>query len=95
MLEKLSQCGYEISVLIHQASYVSLSAKVRYGSFIEPMAVIHTEVAIGKSCIISAGTIVNHNSKIGSVCHLNCGTIVASNSVIQAQTKTQCGMRIL
>lgn len=95
LLDKLEQCGYEIPVLIHPTSYVSPSAKIECGSFIEPMAVIHTDVVIGKGCIISAGTIINHNSKIGSGCHLNCGTIVASNFVIQAQTKTQCGTKIL
>lgn len=95
LLDKLEQCGYKIPVLIHPTSYVSPSAKIECGSFIEPMAVLHTEVVIGKGCIISAGTIVNHNSKVGCGCHLNCGTIVSSNSVIQAQTKTQCGMKIL
>lgn len=95
LLDKLEQCGYKIPVLIHPTSYVTPSAKIECGSFIEPMAVLHTEVVIGKGCIISAGTIVNHNSKVGCGCHLNCGTIVSSNSVIQAQTKTQCGMKIL
>ena len=80
LLEKLEQCSYHIPVLIHPTAYVSPSADIAAGSFIEPHTVIHTKVVIGKGCIISAGTIVNHNSKIGSGCHLNCGTIVASNS---------------
>ncbi len=95
LIEKLEKCDYEIPVLIHPKAYVSPSAVVERGSFIEPMVVIHTDVSIGVGCIISAGTIVNHNSKIGSGCHLNCGTIVASNSIIQSQTKTQYGTRII
>ena len=95
LLEKLQKSGFEIPVLIHPGAYVSRSAVVMYGSFIEPMAVIHTDVHIGIGCIISAGTIVNHNSKIGSGCHLNCGTVVASNSVIQSRTKTQYGTIVI
>lgn len=95
LLNTPEQCGYHIPVLIHPTAYVSTSAEIAAGSFIEPMTVVHTEVVIDKGCIISAGTIVNHNSKIGSGCHLNCGTIVASNSVVQSQTKTQYGTRII
>lgn len=94
-IEVLEQCGYKIPILIHKNAYVSPSAIIEKGSFVEPMAVIHTDVHIGVGCIISAGTIVNHNSYVGLGCHLNCGTIIASNSVIEEHTNTQYGDKII
>lgn len=95
LLDKLKKSGFEIPVLIHKSAYVSPSAVIGEGSFIEPMSVIHTDVHVGVGCIISAGTIVNHNSQIGIGCHLNCGTIVASGTEVQSHTKTQYGTKII
>lgn len=94
MLDKLEQVGFEIPVLIHKSAYVSPSAKIGAGSFVEPMAVVHTEVVIGRGNIISAGTILNHNSKIGAGCHLDCGSIVRARVDISANTKIACGQII-
>ena len=91
MLDKLEQVGFEIPVLIHKSAYVSPSAKIGAGSFV---AVVHTEVVIGRGNIISAGTILNHNSKIGAGCHLDCGSIVKARADISANTKITCGQII-
>lgn len=91
MIEKLVQCGYDVPVLIHSNAYVSPSASVGIGSFIEPMCVIHTGVMIGTGCIISAGTIVNHNAIVSDGCHLNCGTIVKARAVIESNIRTDYG----
>lgn len=90
-IEKLEEAGYTIPCLIHPRAYVSPSAVVGKGSFIEPMSVVHTGVEIGVGCIVSAGTIINHNSIIGSGCHLNCGTIVLARAVVSSGTRTDCG----
>ena len=94
LLENLECSGYIIPVLIHPQAYVSPSAVIGKGSFIEPMVVVHTDVTIGAGCIISAGTIVNHNAIVNDGCHLNCGTIVGARSEIKYGTKSDCGQII-
>ena len=59
LIEELRKVGYNIPCLIHERAYVSPSAKIGMGSFIEPMVVVHTEVTIETGCIISAGVIIN------------------------------------
>ncbi|WP_295086876.1 PglB [Ruminococcus sp.] len=88
LIEELKLHGYNIPCLIHERAYVSPSAKIGGGSFIEPMAVVHTDVIIGTGCIISAGVILNHNCKVEEGCHLNCGSIVKARAVIKSRTKT-------
>lgn len=94
LLEKLENSGYTIPLLKHPQAYVSPSAVIGKGSFIEPLTVIHTDVNIGAGCIISAGTIVNHNAIVSDGCHLNCGTIVGARADIIYGTRSVCGQII-
>lgn len=91
LLNALERFGYKIPILIHKNAYVSPSAVIGKGSFIEPMAVVHIDVTIGTGCIISAGTIVNHNAVIGDGCHLNYGTIVGAGAIANKFTKSEYG----
>ena len=95
LIEQLIDAGFDVPALIHPRAYISPSAVIGKGSFIEPMSVIHTEVQIGTGCIISAGTIINHNAVVGDGCHLNCGTIVGARVNVSSLKKTNCGQIIL
>lgn len=94
LIEQLNCAGYDVPVLIHSRAYVSPSAVIGKGSFVEPMAVLHTDVVIGTGCIISVGTLINHNAVIGEGCHLNCGTIVGARVNVPYCAKTDCGQII-
>ena len=58
--------------LIHEKAYVSPSAKIGIGCFIEPMVVVHTAVSVETGCVLSPGVILNHNSVVHEGCHINC-----------------------
>lgn len=88
LIGELVRLGYSVPVLIHERAYVSPSAKIGIGTFVEPMAVIHTDVTVDTGCIISAGVILNHNCTVESGCHINCGSIVKARAVINAGTRT-------
>ena len=88
---KLIDAGYIVPALIHPKAYVSPTAIIGKGCFIEPMTIVHTEAAIGMGCIISAGAIVNHNSVIGDGCHIDCGAIVGARVRITDNTKVEYG----
>lgn len=91
LIQNLLHAGYTVPVLIHKQAYVSKSAKIGAGTFIEPMAVIHTDVVVGNGCIIFAGAIVNHNAHIEDGCHLDCGTIVKARVITQKCVKYESG----
>jgi len=90
LIKRLCEIGYEVPSLIHEKAYVSPSAKIGMGCFIEPLAVVHTEVVVETGCIISAGVILNHNSTIHKGCHINCGSVVMARAEIDAKTRTGC-----
>ena len=84
----LCEMGYNVPSLIHERAYVSPSAKIGIGCFIEPMAVVHTDVVVETGCILSAGVILNHNSVVHEGCHINCGSVVKARADIKACTRT-------
>ena len=91
LIKDLKQTGFKVPPLAHTRAYVSPSASIAEGCFIEPTAVVHTDVKVGTGCIISAGVILNHNSVIEQGCHINCGTVVAASKLIKSNTKTEIG----
>lgn len=88
LIKRLCEIGYDVPTLIHEKAYVSPSAKIGIGCFIEPMAVVHTAVNVETGCILSAGVILNHNSTVREGCHINCGSVVAARAEIKAGTRT-------
>lgn len=94
LIKKLINSGYKVPALIHPHAYVSPTAKIGSGCFVEPMAVMHTEALIGIGTIVSAGAIVNHNSVIGDGCHIDCGSVIGARVRIDNNTKVDCGQVI-
>lgn len=88
LINGLCEMGYNVPTLIHERAYVSPSAKISIGCFIEPMAVVHTGVVVETGCILSAGVILNHNSVVHEGCHINCGYVVKARAEIKACTRT-------
>lgn len=62
LIKELCEIGYEVPTLIHEKAYVSPSAKIGIGCFIEPMVVVNTAVSVETGCILSAGVVLNHNN---------------------------------
>ena len=91
LISDLKNTGYKVTPLVHEKAYVSPSASIAEGCFVEPMVVVHTDVKVGAGCIISAGVILNHNSVIEQGCHIDCGTIVAARKLIKSNPRTAIG----
>lgn len=85
-IQKLSEVGYEIVILISPYAYISPSAQIKKGSIVEAMAVVNTHAKIEAGVILCAGTIVNHDCLIGEGCLLQCGSVTVANSVVKSKT---------
>lgn len=90
MYAKAKRFGFLIPVLIHPEAYVSPSASVGEGTVILPKAVVHTGATIGKACILSIGSLTDHDCVLEDGVHLDCGAIV-KGSWIPEGAKVPCG----
>lgn len=82
---------FATATLVSPRAYIAPSAHVYYGSIIEPMAVVHTDVIISKGCIIGAGAVVNHGSMCCDCCHIDCNATVDKQTVVPAGTIVSSG----
>lgn len=84
--EKLIEMGYMIPVIVSPKAFVGNTAQLRYGVVVEPMAVIHENVAAGIATFISAGAVVNHNSFVADYCHIDNNAVVMRGALVPSMT---------
>lgn len=60
-IERLKNIGYEIPVLVHPTTYISKSANIGIGTAVEPKALVNANTQVGEGCIISVGSIIDHD----------------------------------
>ncbi len=91
ILQKLSDIGYNLPVLIHPSAYVSKSASVGDGTVIEPKAVVNANANIGKGCIVSIGALIDHDVIINDFSHINSGAVICDASIVESFVKIDAG----
>ena len=85
---------FNIPVLFHKDSTISLSSSLLPGSIVEPRAVIGCQTTIGSSTVVGAGSIVEPYCIIGDGSTLRSGTIVKSISIVDKNTVTEQGTEL-
>ncbi len=55
------------------------------------MAIVNTNAHIGRGCIISVGSIVDHDSEIGDFVQVNAGTVCKGGSKVETLRKLESG----
>ena len=93
MYTKAKRFGFTIPVLIHPEAYVSPSATIGEGTVILPKAVVHTGADIGKVCILSIGSLTDHDCVLEDGVHLDCGAIIKGSRIPEGE-RIPCGMTI-
>lgn len=91
-LKSLIEVGYTIPILIHPSVYASHSSRIGLGTILLPKSVIHTNVIIGKGCILSIGVLVDHDCIISDGVHLNTGAIVKASTKVEKNKKIKAGV---
>ncbi len=90
-LNTLEKIGFEIPVLCSPKAYIAPSSYVSPGSIIEPMAVVNSNVKVGRGCLICAGAVINHDAIVEDGCQINCNAVVTSSQTVSKNTKLPCG----
>ncbi len=68
-----------LPALVHPTAYVSESARVGRGCYIQPHAIIWSLACLGDATIISPSTMISHHTVIGRGCMISTLTSVGSN----------------
>jgi sugar O-acyltransferase (sialic acid O-acetyltransferase NeuD family) len=82
--------GGLVPALIHPTAFVSESAQIGNGTYIQPHAIIWSLVQIGESVIISPSTMISHHTVVGRGCMIS--TLTSVGSDIQIGEGVSIGM---
>ena len=91
LLAALEAAHASVAVLIHPRAHVSDSARLQPGTIVMPMAVVNSNTAIGRGCIVDCGTIIDHNCEIGDGIHFRPGAIVRPRTILESGTIVSAG----
>jgi len=81
-LRKIVAGGFEVPNIIHPLAYISPSAKLGRGIFVNPFSVIQSDCRIGDGCIINTGAIVEHDNVLGECVNLSPNATTTGGVVI-------------
>jgi len=84
--DQLRRLGLELAMAIHPTAFVSPSATIGGGSFVGPMAVVHTRSHVGRNVCIYSGSTVDHDNRIGDDVFLGPGVHAAGEVTIESGT---------
>ncbi|TAA72864.1 NeuD/PglB/VioB family sugar acetyltransferase [Planococcus salinarum] len=90
IMSKINELEGITPTLIHPAAFVSPSAEIGKGVYIQANAYLWTKVKIDDYCIISPGVVIAHHTSIGKACLIS--TLTGVGASIKIGEKVFIGM---
>lgn len=79
LANKAIDLGKKLINILHPSSIVSTSAKLGFGIYLGPKAVVNALSSIADNVIINTAAIVEHECRIGKHVHIAPGAVLAGN----------------
>lgn len=80
---------------IHQNAYISISAAIGHGNFINSMVNIGSDVMIGQHCLIHTGALLEHSTKVGDYVQIGAGSVINAGVEIANEAFIGSGVTIV
>jgi acetyltransferase EpsM len=84
IFDRLQQLGLPFATAVHPTAFISPSASLGEGSFVGPMAVVHSRGFVGRNVCIYSGATVDHDNRIEDDVFLGPGVHTAGEVTIEA-----------
>jgi len=94
-IKRLINAGYQIPNIIHPLSYISKSAEIASGIFVNALAVIQSDSKIGNGCLINTGAVVEHDNQLGECVNISSNVTTTGNVIIDKYAFIGAGTTII
>jgi UDP-perosamine 4-acetyltransferase len=71
ILGRLATAGHSIESIVHPSAVIGSGVRLGDGTFVAPLAVVHTDARVGPACIVNTGAVVEHNNVLGKGVHVS------------------------
>lgn len=93
--KKIRSMGGETPSLLHPSSYISPSAEIGEGVYIQPSVSIWTKAKIGDFCIVAPMSSVSHHTILGEGCFITPGCTIGSKIIFGRQVFVGMGATVM
>ena len=93
--KKIRSRGGKTPSLIHPGSYVSPSADIGEGVYIQPSVSIWTKAKIGDFCVVAPMSSISHHTVLGEGCFITPGCTIGSKIVFGKQVFVGMGATVM
>jgi acetyltransferase EpsM len=68
---RLIEEGHRLVTVIHPTAVITPGSTLGDGTFVGPLAVVHSDARVGRGCIINSGAIVEHDNVLEDWVHVS------------------------
>jgi len=94
-LQRLSDAGYQLPVLIHPTAWVSPSAQIGHGSAVFARATVQAQAQIGRGAILNTSCSVDHDAQLADGVHICPGAHLAGEVEVGARSWIGIGSSVI
>lgn len=94
-LRRLKTAGYIIPNIIHELSYVSTSAVLGVGVFVNAFAAIQSDAEVSDGCLINTGAVVEHNNVLAECVNISPNVTTTGSVKIDRLTFVGAGSSVI
>lgn len=63
--------GLRLAAVVHGAAVLARGARIGDGSYIGPLALVHTDAEVGRGAIVNSAAVVEHDVRLGAWVHVS------------------------
>jgi acetyltransferase EpsM len=91
----VAERGRRLATVVHPSAVVARGVRVQEGSYVGPLAVLHSDTQVGRGCIVNSASVVEHDCWLEDWVHLSPRALLGGGACIGAGTHVGLGAIVL
>jgi len=71
LAEAVQTHGRRLATVVHPAAVIASGVRIGEGTYVGPLAVLHSDATVGRACIVNTGAVVEHDCRLEDWVHIS------------------------
>jgi sugar O-acyltransferase (sialic acid O-acetyltransferase NeuD family) len=91
----ITERGRSLATVIHPSAVVAQGVRLQDGTYVGPLAILHSDAQVGRGCIVNSASVVEHDCWLEDWVHLSPRAVLGGGVWIGAGTHVGLGAIVL
>jgi sugar O-acyltransferase (sialic acid O-acetyltransferase NeuD family) len=87
--------GRRLATVVHPAAVIASGVKIGDGTYVAPLAVLHSDAVVGRACIVNTGAVVEHDCRLEDWVHVSPRAALGGNVCVREGAHVGLGAILL